>query len=136
MFVTSFLGILDTKSGEVRYVNAGHTKPLLRRRDGSLDFLEGTDGMAAGILPEFDFKAKNVTMHPGDEIIMYTDGISEAMNEQHQMYTASRLKHDVESNDTDSLLDTVSMIRDRVRHFAGMEPQSDDIAVMIAKHLH
>ena len=77
-FITFFIGILDPKTGELTYVNAGHNPPLVAHADGSVDKLDGT-GLILGILPVATYTQKTCTLAPGDAVLLFSDGVTEAV---------------------------------------------------------
>ena len=79
-FVTLFLGRLDTKSGNVEYVNAGHTPPLLLRRSGTTELTESD--LLLGVVARAEFVNRQLQLEPGDSLVLYTDGVTEARNEE------------------------------------------------------
>ena len=91
MFVTTFYAAFDSSTGHLDYVNAGHPLPLLVRADGSASYLPGTHGLALGVMEGVEFNRASVTLHSGDLLLMFTDGVTEAMNKQSQEYGCDRL---------------------------------------------
>ncbi len=91
MFVTTFYAAFDAATGQVDYVNGGHPLPLLVRADGSASYLPGTQGLALGVMEGVRFNRASVTLRPGDLLLMFTDGVTEAMNAQSQEYGCDRL---------------------------------------------
>jgi HAMP domain-containing protein len=90
-YVTLFLGVLDPARRELRYVNAGHEAPLLRRGDGRIERLEPT-GRPIGLLPGGGYAERRVPLAPGDRLVLYTDGLVEAENEAGESFGAARLE--------------------------------------------
>ena len=82
LFVTAFYGILDLDTGELSYANAGHNPPLLAREDGTVSHLPGTGGIAMGVMPGVAYAEGRATLSAGDTLLLYTDGISEAMDRE------------------------------------------------------
>ena len=81
MFVTLLYGIFDPATGEFEYSNGGHNPPLLARANGTAEYLDMPEGIALGLFSEIPFGMKKVMLEPGDVLILYTDGVTEAMNE-------------------------------------------------------
>ncbi len=115
-------------------MTAGHTLSLIRRINGENAFLDTTKGVAVGIIAGFDFQMNELVMESGDELVMYTDGITEAMNEQHELFTEKRILVEINSFKEQPIMDTACRLREVAREHAGAEPQSDDIAVMVLKY--
>jgi serine phosphatase RsbU (regulator of sigma subunit) len=91
MFVTCLYAILDPKSGQLLYANAGHDLPYLRRRSGAAEELRAT-GMPLGLMPGMDYEEKEVTLEAGDSVLFYSDGLVEAHDREGQMFGFPRLR--------------------------------------------
>lgn len=91
MFVTTFYAAFDARTGRMDYVNGGHPLPLLVHANGSASYLPGTNGMALGVMEGVSFHCASVTLQPGDLLLMFTDGVTEAMNVQSEEYGCERL---------------------------------------------
>src|SRR5689334_20571977 len=89
-FTTAFLAILDTRTGEMTCVNAGHNAPMLRRASGSIERLDA-GGVPLGILPDAHYECASITVAPGDELVIFTDGVVEANNEREEEFDEPRL---------------------------------------------
>lgn len=131
-FITFFWGILDTKSKEFTYVNMGHNPPLLVRKDKLIKLKKG--GMILGVMKTvipYDFES--VLLKSNDAIVLFTDGITEAMNKSNEEYSDERLESlclNIAHKDADDMLNDI--LEDVVSHTAGSE-QSDDITSLILK---
>ncbi|MDD5198505.1 MAG: SpoIIE family protein phosphatase [Terrimicrobiaceae bacterium] len=134
MFVTLFLGILDLATGRVVYCNAGHNPPLLRRFDGRVEALALTEGAALGALDDVSFEDASFIMIPGDALLLYTDGVTEAMNAADQAYHARRLAELVEAKGSLPVDKLAKTVFDTVRTHAAGAPQSDDIAILAIRY--
>ena len=97
MFVTLFCGILDIRTGEVEFSNAGHNRPYLYRVDGGIEMLNPQQGIALGVIEEFHFHNENIILSPSDAIIIYTDGVTEAMDNNNGMFSEERLENNIRS---------------------------------------
>lgn len=92
-FITFVLMVLDPDTGETTVVNAGHLPPFLRRRNGKIEMVSKKEsGLPLGIVPDQEYKAVRLTMEPGDALFAYTDGVTEAMNDDREIYGRERLK--------------------------------------------
>jgi sigma-B regulation protein RsbU (phosphoserine phosphatase) len=135
MFVTLFYGVLDSGSHTLSFVNAGHTPPFhYHAADGSLSELEPT-GIAVGILNDADYKQVKTGMDPGDLIVLYTDGVTEAENSNDDMYGVLRLKEVILASHRVPSSDVIQAILRSVKDFTGEKPQSDDITLMVIRRL-
>ena len=130
MFTTVFCGILDLTSGELRYTNAGHLPPLLVRGRTGAGWLKIPQGTALGVDEKARYSTKATMLAPGDAVILYTDGVTEAMNADDQLYSAERLLAAFQGAPVSSCEKCVDDIFDSVRDHASGAPQSDDVTVL------
>jgi len=131
-FATLFFGILDSHAHQLSYSNAGHDHPFLISTDGSFRRLD-RGGMMLGAFEESTFEDESVQIKTGDVIIVYSDGITEAMNTQGEMYGEERISRLLVSQRDRSPQEMLqSLVHDVQRH-AGNCPQSDDVTILIAK---
>ncbi len=138
MFVTLFYVLLTLEAGEVTYVNAGHNPPLLYRQNSAgqepLTELMPT-GMALGILEDFPFEQRTVRLEPGDCMVLYTDGVTDATSVDRQRFGMERLRQVVLRNVPSSATDMVTALEEAVGEFANAAAQFDDMAMVVAKRL-
>ncbi len=130
LFVTVFYGILDARTGEFHYANAGHNAPMLVDRAGTITELEGTGGMALGVLDEMPYEEARLHLADGDTVFLFTDGVTEAFNEAGEEFTEPRLMAALEGGqelEVDALAKSVVAT---VKRFAGAAPQSDDLTCL------
>lgn len=130
MFVTVFYGVMETDTGLVRYCNGGHNLPFLVRSGSTVTPLTDTAGIILGKIEPFTFKAGEVQCNPGDTIILYTDGVTEGMNEVQDLYSDVRLVQYIEKHKADSIQNLVRGIIVDVMKFMGKANQTDDITVL------
>jgi serine phosphatase RsbU (regulator of sigma subunit) len=129
-FITLFYGELDPAGGLLRYVNAGHNYPLLRRADGSLEpLIEG--GLMLGFGADIEFAQGEVSMEPGDALLLYSDGVSEAMDLRNQEYGEDRLQEAWQRHGTLPPAEFIAKLMAEVEAFRGGAPQSDDITLVV-----
>jgi phosphoserine phosphatase RsbU/P len=131
MFATIFCGILHTKTGAVSYANGGHNFPLILRKDREVAFLEGKRGLVVGAMEDSIYETERFTLEPGDGLYLYTDGVTEAMNEQEEFFSEERLKNQMIELQERSLYDVISGLMEGVVSFSRGIPQSDDITMMM-----
>jgi sigma-B regulation protein RsbU (phosphoserine phosphatase) len=129
MFVTVFYGILDTATGEVEYVNAGHNPPYLLTASG-IRKIPMTGGIVLGIMEDFEFYAKRFTMEPGEKLFLYTDGVTEAFNGEAVAYGEERLEEFLGLRLDNSIESIIKESLDDVNVFVDGAPQSDDITLL------
>ena len=133
MFVTLFYGVLDNTTRTLTYVNAGHNPPLvLRKKSGEIEELNLT-GVAVGALDDADYTQQELLLSPGDVIVLYTDGITEAINDREEMYDVPQLIETIRKNGDSSSQEIVDEIIRSVFAFTGSQPQFDDITLMVVK---
>ncbi len=134
MFITIFCAVLNMKSGEVFYSNAGHNPPLIIRRQRRVQFLELDGSTAIGILETAAYKRDKLVLEPQDSICMYTDGVTEAFNEENELFGEKRLKEEMDRNRDDSAKGFVDRILHQIKLFSGHALQSDDITVLVLRY--
>ncbi len=135
MFVTLFYAQFDPDAGACEYVNAGHNPPLLydSRRNELVELTR--TGIALGVDDSLQFKQGVVRLGPGDSVLLYTDGVTEATNAEDQEYGVERLRRIVEANCRAPAPTTVRAIEESLREFVGPAPQHDDITVVAIKRI-
>ena len=126
MFVTAWFGALDLKTGELEFVNAGHNPPLVKRADGSVAWIRTRPGLALAVMEGAKYRSERVRLNPGDSLFLYTDGVTEAQNEQGEFFGEARL----EATLKDSGTEFVEFCRSVLRSFVGSAEQSDDITML------
>jgi sigma-B regulation protein RsbU (phosphoserine phosphatase) len=127
MFVTVFYAVFDPTTGQLVYTNAGHNPPLLLT--DKVHSLKSTDGVALGVMEGLSYSQQSVILAPGTRLLLYTDGVTEAINARQQLFSMDRLVSLLKNNDH-NVRDLIQMIIDQVRRFAGDTPQSDDITLL------
>jgi serine phosphatase RsbU (regulator of sigma subunit) len=129
-FVTYVLVVIDLKAHTMSLVNAGHMSPLIRRVDGTVDeFHEETIGIPVGILEDYPFEVVERTLEPGETVVIYTDGVDEAMNPQGELYGKERVFEFVKNGAPKADELGKALLAD-VRKHADGRPQNDDITIM------
>ena len=129
VFVTSVIGKLNLDSGEVVLSNAAHNPPLLKR-NGKYEFLHLQKGFVLGGLENTRFKEERIQLYEGDQIIFYTDGVTEAMNENDEMYGEERLLT-LFNNNTDKTIGELFLLAEEdIARFRGNAEQSDDLTAI------
>ncbi|MEE8350848.1 MAG: SpoIIE family protein phosphatase, partial [Rhodospirillales bacterium] len=130
MFVTIFTGILNIRSGELIYTNAGHNPPYLRRKNGEWQRLDQRHGPVIGAVEGMVYKEETDTMEPGDLLFLYTDGVTEAKDSKNQLFSEDRLKKLLQAGKSDDPVATINNTLAAVRKFEGGVEQTDDITVL------
>ncbi len=130
MFVTLLYGIYDPASGELTYANGGHNSPVVVHSDKSCAMLPLTDGIAIGVMPDLEYQQKTITLSPGDTLTFYTDGVTEAMNENNEELGEERLFDILKGASSKEPEEIIRAIFEGIKTFVGDAPQSDDITCM------
>ncbi|OPY68241.1 MAG: Phosphoserine phosphatase RsbU [Syntrophorhabdaceae bacterium PtaU1.Bin034] len=130
MFVTVFFAILDVVTGEVNYANGGHNPPVIMRRDGTVTFMESAKNPMVGVIEGVHYTTLRLALGPGEAILMYTDGVTEAINGSGHLFGEERLIEEVRRLSDRSLEGTIKGLKDAVGRFSTGVPQSDDITIM------
>jgi phosphoserine phosphatase RsbU/P len=133
MFVTVFCGIFDTKTGLIQFSNAGHNPPLIRYNDGRCTELPLPSGLVAGIEKDATFENAEHQLEAGDTVLIFTDGVTEAMNEDDELFSDKRLFQWFEKENKQSGKLLLDRLYQTVKEFSGTAPQADDITVLTLK---
>ncbi len=134
-FITFFIGILDPKTGELTYVNAGHNPPLVAHADGSVEKLDGT-GLILGILSVATYAQKTCTMAPGDALLLFSDGVSEPVRpDSDEEFGEDRLAQNFAKLRNDNAQSIIDALNLQVREFTGGLPLPDDLTLVVAKRM-
>ena len=131
MFVTEFLGILTISSGEIVYSNGGHNRPYLLRQDGLVEMLPRLPGMALGVMEENPYTCARLVLNAGDSLIMYTDGVTEAMNEAGELFGEARLEKVFSGLAGKSAREQMNEALQSVYQFVNGAIPSDDITMVV-----
>jgi sigma-B regulation protein RsbU (phosphoserine phosphatase) len=135
MFVTVFAGMLNTRTGVVEYCDGGHEPPLIRRQDGRIELVDKVGGLALGCVEDFPYASGTLKLRPGDTLILYTDGVTEATNEQRDTFSTNRLVDMLGNLDeADPAHAATRGILNAVRAFSKDMPQSDDITILALQY--
>jgi sigma-B regulation protein RsbU (phosphoserine phosphatase) len=135
MFVTLFAAQIDQASGDLIVVNAGHNPPYLYRATEDQPARLARTGMALGIDDAVHFDQQAVHLEPGDALVLYTDGILDALNARGEEFGDERLRRVCAQHRAESAAQIVAALRDEVLHFVGDTPLADDCTVVIVKRV-
>ena len=133
MFVTAWMGILDLQTGKLRYVNAGHNPPAIRRAGGRFELLKSRANLVLAIMDGVRYRSAEMTLSPGDEIYLYTDGITEAQNDQKQLFGEDRLLRSLNETPEQTVEERCMTVKKDVGIFVGDAPQFDDMTMLCVK---
>ena len=133
-FITFFCGVLDLNNKTFTSVNGGHNPPYLFHKDGSFEtFTEG--GLILGMMPDIEYHCETKKLQSGDCIVMFTDGVSEAMDANSEEFEEKRIEQTVLDNYDNSAEGILQKLIDAVKEFSKGQPQSDDITILTIKIL-
>ena len=130
-FVTYVLVVLDTNKHRLSLVNAGHMSPMILKPDGTLDeFPEESIGVPIGVMEGFPFEVVERDLAPGEIVVLFTDGVDEAMNPEGELYTLDRMREFIKNNRDKNAAELGQALLADVRRHANGRPQNDDITIM------
>ena len=134
MFVTVFYGIYNVKTGEVSYSNGGHNPPYVLKNDGTVEALPMAQDPMVGAIDDIEFHEAQLQLGIGDALVLFTDGVTEAMNSANEEFGESRLEETLEEVTLHSCQQIIEAIKADVATFVDGAEQSDDITVMALKN--
>ena len=135
MFVTAFYGIYNLTTGQVTYTNAGHNPPYLMKADGTILQLPFSSDLVVGAIDDFKYSEETLQLEHGDTLLLYTDGVTEAINSGDEEFGEQRLQAELARLTSNSSQDIIGRIKACVSDFAGEAEQSDDITLLAIKRL-
>jgi len=130
MFVTFFVGMLNLKTGELKFSNAGHNPPFMIRNNGKVEMFEVTKSIPIGLFEDIKYTESVVHLQKGDKLFMYTDGITEAENHDKALYSAERLMMILQKNILATPKQLIQTVDEDVALHVDKYPQSDDLTMM------
>jgi sigma-B regulation protein RsbU (phosphoserine phosphatase) len=133
MFATVFCAVLDTKTGEVEYSNAGHNPPLLCRAGGEFEFMSPAEAPPLGVQPDAVYSLGRLRLEPRDVAFLYTDGVTEAMDPKDELFSDERLRDVLRGLKDSDMNRMIGGIQAAVRAFARETPQYDDITMLAVR---
>lgn len=131
LFLTAFIAVLNIQTREVEYINAGHNPPLLRHKNGNYEFLKLEPDLPLGALENTEFKIFKTKIEEDDILFLYTDGVTEALNDKGEMYGENRLIEFLNKNkDEENVKELIGKMKSELKEFTDMFEQSDDITML------
>lgn len=134
MFVTAWFGMLDLLTGKVEFVNAGHNPPLVRHKDSTFDYLKSKPSFVIAGMEGMKYRRNEIFLSPGDEIYLYTDGVTEATDSENRLYGEERLVRFLNTLHGLSGEEICHAVKADVADFVGDTPQFDDITMLYLKY--
>lgn len=133
MFLTVFYAIFNTKTGLVSYCNAGHNPPHIVRTNGTVEQLPMDGNFMVGAFTDVEYTEKTLQLEHGDLLVMYTDGVTEAVNSSYEEFGTERLKNIISGIADKSCQEIVGTIKAGINNFVDGAAQSDDITMLVVK---
>lgn len=134
MFVTVFCAILNVKTGEVEFANGGHNPPLLSTGGEDFKYLTLNKAKVVGISENYNYTNQTLQMKPGDTLFLYTDGVTEAMNPDNELFSDPRLEESLKPLKNKDIREIEAGISEDIKVFVKDAPQSDDITMLVLKY--
>ena len=134
MFVTVFCGVVDLRKGCVTFSNGGHNPPYLLSDDNGVTPMDQAAGMVLGLNPDFEYSNHTLTLRPGDALFLYTDGVTEAMDQDGQLFGESRVEGFLGRYQHADAKKIVEGTLEHVKGFTAGAPQSDDITLLALRY--
>lgn len=133
MFVTIFYGVFHMKTGSLEYCIGGHNPPYIVEANGELKYLDDSQNIALGVLESYQYQSRKIVLEPGSSLVLYTDGITEAINKAQDFFSEERLEGHLKKYADASPRDMINVIVDEVEAFSVGMPQFDDITMMVVR---
>jgi sigma-B regulation protein RsbU (phosphoserine phosphatase) len=130
MFVTLFLGLFDTTTGILSFINAGHPAPHLLHVGAAATQIEAKPGLPLGVRSTAKYDGRTLAIEPGDAIFVCSDGVFEALNEKGELFSIERLNRELSRLDGGDPIEIVRVIKNAVDVFAGLAPRADDVTAL------
>jgi phosphoserine phosphatase RsbU/P len=130
LFATCFYAVLDVRTGEVAFCNAGHPPPLILRGDRSVEAIRDVSGVALGVMEDLGYETGSFRVEPGDVVLLYTDGVTEAQDARDKLYDEPRLIEEFGRTDDREPEAVIAQVNRAVTQFVGNAPQFDDITML------
>ncbi len=134
MFITAFEGVLNIKTGELRYVNAGHETPFICRRNGQYEPFKVKNGFVLAGMEGIKYKSGSIQLEPGDKIFQYSDGVPEATNIDLEQYGMERLGKALAQNSNETPTKLLGLVKADMDSFVGAAEQFDDITMLCLEY--
>ena len=131
MFVTAWMGKMNLSTGTISFANAGHNPPIIVHANGECEYLKSRTGFVLAGMEGMRYRANEMTLNRGDRIFLYTDGVTEAIDEKEALYGEDRLMDYIVKNKTLKAELLLSGLKEDIDLFAGDAPQFDDITMLI-----
>lgn len=131
MFVTAWMGIINIRNGHMDFVNAGHNPPVIYKKDSGFEYLKSKHGFVLAGMEGVRYQDISLDFKPGDRLLLYTDGVTEAVNESFELYGEDRLISFLNNHTDLNNTELISGIRKDMNTFSGKADQADDITMLL-----
>lgn len=131
LFVTAWMGVLELNTGKLTFVNAGHNPPMLKQKGGEFTFLKSKAGFVLAGMETMKYHRNELILSPGDRLMLYTDGVTEATNSAEQLYGEERLADFLNNHSDESAEQILHDLKADIYAFQGEAPQFDDITMLM-----
>ena len=129
------VGAFNVKTGVLKFVNGGHNPPFIQRNGGGFEMLEVLPGVLLGVMEEAEYPVATLTMQPGDSIMLYTDGITEAGDPKIELFEEERALEILNANPDQDMETLTEALKEAVYEFEAGRPQADDITLLGLRYL-
>ena len=134
LFVTSWFGKLNIKTGKLSFVNSGHEKPLIKEKNKNFEYLDTNPNFVLGVMDGMTFDDQELSLNPGDSIFLYTNGITSANNDYEGFFGSDRLKETINKYENENPNEILEKIKNEVYEHCNNENQFDDMAMLIIRY--
>lgn len=134
LFVTVLMGITDINTGETSIINCGHNLPLIKRHNGKYEYMQLQSNIALGVFEDSDFEIYETTLNPGDLIYTYTDGVTETINDNNEVFGEERLCDCLNNINNTIPSEIAQNVKNSIKEYTNSNIQSDDITMLIYKY--
>ena len=134
MFVTLWLGILDTSTGVLSSANAGHEYPCIRHKGNPFLLLKDPHGLVLGVMDKVEYRSYDIQLAPGDTLFVYTDGVTEATNSNDELFGLNRMVDALNLNPDVPIAQLVDNVRSSISAFSNGADQADDITMLALRY--
>lgn len=133
-FVTMLVGIINIKTGDLSLINCGHNQPLIKRNNDIYEYITLKPNIVLGAFDDAEFEIYNTKLNQGDIIFLYTDGVTEALNSDNQMFGEQRLFESLNKNEIYDIRKIIETTNADIKNYTDSTPQSDDITMLVFKY--
>ncbi len=134
LFITMFTGIVDVSTGKLYCINCGHNPPLIKQNNCEFKYMNMDSNHVLGVIEDAKFSIYETKLEPGDVIYTYTDGVTEALNADEEMFGEERLLNTINACGNSDIVNIINSIKSSISRYSGDIPQSDDVTMLAFKY--